>query len=67
MSKVCAAVLLAASLYAGAASGAGGGAEPMPGTNYTDMPSYHPCCRPAARIKHMREHVHRYDGSAGGR
>ena len=67
MFKIYAAVLLATSLYAGAASAAGGGgAEPMPGTNYTDMPSYHPCCRPAGRIKHARKHMHRcYDSVRG--
>jgi len=66
MLKICAAALLATSLYAGAASAGGGGAEPMPGTNYTDMPSYHPCCRPAGRIKHARKHMHRYYDSVRG-
>ena len=36
-------VLVAGLLQSGAAlAGGGGGAEPMPGTNYTDMPPYHP-------------------------
>jgi hypothetical protein len=45
MLKLCtAAALLAGLCYAGAASahGTGGGAEPMPLTNFTDMPSYSP-------------------------
>jgi hypothetical protein len=69
MLKIYAAALLATSLYAGAASaaGGGGGAEPMPLTNYTDMPSYHPCCRPAGRIKHARKDVRRYYNSVRGR
>jgi len=70
MFKICTAVLLATSLYAGAASaggGGGGGAEPMPLTNFTDMPSYHPCCRSASRIKHARIHLRRYYDSARGR
>ena len=28
--------------WCGTPAVAGGGAEPMPGTNYTDMPPYHP-------------------------
>jgi hypothetical protein len=40
------AIVLASAAYAGAASAGGGGgeggAEPMPTTNFTDMPSYHP-------------------------
>ena len=35
------ALVLAGAVYAGAAS-ASSGAEPMPLTNFTDMPSYHP-------------------------
>jgi hypothetical protein len=41
LKKIFAIALFAASLSASAASAAGG-AEPMPGTNYTDMPPYHP-------------------------
>jgi len=68
MFKICAAVLLAISLYAGAASAAGGGgAEPMPLTSYTDMPSYHPYCPcPAGRIKHAHRHARRYYDSVRG-
>ena len=43
MLKIFTAVLLATAACAGAASARGGGpAETMPGTNFTDMPSYHP-------------------------
>jgi len=50
------ALVLAGAVYAGPAS-AGGGAEPMPLTNFTDMPSYHPirCPRLVKRVgKHAR-------------
>jgi hypothetical protein len=42
MLKIGAAVLVAALLYVSAASAHGGGAEPMPMTNFTDMPNYSP-------------------------
>ena len=43
MMKIFAVCLFAMFACAGAArAGGGGGAEPMPGTNYTDMPPYHP-------------------------
>ena len=41
MMKIFAVCLFAMFACAGAAR-AGGGAEPMPGTNYTDLPPYHP-------------------------
>ena len=41
MVKIFATILLATSVYATAACAHGGGAEPMPGTNFTDMPPYH--------------------------
>lgn len=51
MLKIFFIVLLAVSIYAGAAD-AHGGAEPMPQIGYTDLPSYHP--NPSARhIKPM--------------
>jgi len=59
--KIFTIVLLATAACAGAANArGGGGAETMPLTNYTDMPSYHP--RPVAclRIKcGKRAHWHR--------
>jgi len=46
MLKIFAAMLLATSIYAGTASArGGGGAEPMPSINFTDMPNY-----PAKRV-----------------
>ncbi len=43
MLKLCTAALLASWCCIGAASAhSGGGAEPMPGTNFTDMPRYSP-------------------------
>jgi hypothetical protein len=45
MLKLCTVALLASLCCAGAASahsGGGGGFEPMPGTNFTDMPRYWP-------------------------
>jgi hypothetical protein len=42
MLKIFAAALLATSIFAGPAHAHGGGAETMPGTNFTDLPSYHP-------------------------
>jgi hypothetical protein len=59
MSKIFAAVLLATSIYAGPVSARGGDpAESMPGTNFTDMPSYQPKpVAPHVWIKHTRKHV----------
>jgi len=48
MMKIFAVILFAMFAYAGVARAAGG-AEPMPGTNYTDMPPYHPM--PPCRAK----------------
>jgi len=42
MLKICVAALLATLCCTCVASAHGGGAEPMPGTNFTDMPSYSP-------------------------
>jgi len=43
MLKMCASALLATLCCTGAANAHGGGsAEPMPSTNFTDMPSYSP-------------------------
>jgi hypothetical protein len=62
MWKIFIAVLLATAACAGAASARGGGpAETMPGTNFTDMPRYHPkpveCLKQAKCAgKHVRWH-----------
>jgi len=68
MLKILAAILLAMSIYAGSANArGGGGAETMPGTNYTDMPDYRP--KPVERrrrLKPMSKHGHRLQGSARG-
>jgi hypothetical protein len=59
MLKILAAVLFATSIYAGPAGAhGGGGAETMPGTNFTDMPSYRPRpAKPQVWIKPARAHV----------
>jgi hypothetical protein len=50
------------------AAGGGGGAEPMPGTNFTDMPSYQPRpIEPLSRIRHVRKDMYRPDRSAAER
>ena len=57
-------VLVAGLLQSGAAlAGGGGGAEPMPGTNYTDMPPYHPMptCRTKRWCVHSWRHPRVYD------
>ena len=58
MLKILAAALLATLICAGAADARGGGpAETMPGTNFTDMPSYRAKpAEPLGRIKHTRKH-----------
>ncbi len=58
MLKSFAAVLLATSTFATTSARGGGPAETMPGTNFTDMPSY-PAkpVEPLRRIKHTREHI----------
>jgi hypothetical protein len=60
--KIFAIVLLSTSVYAGAAS-ARGGAETMPGTNYTDLPPYHPmpACRAKRSCVYSRYHHPLYD------
>ena len=51
--KIFTTVFLATVVYAGAASARGGGpAETMPGTNFTDMPSYHP--KPVECLKRVK-------------
>jgi hypothetical protein len=65
--KIFAIVLLATSVYAGAAGarGGGGGAEPMPGTNFTDLPPYHPmpACRTKRSCVYYRYHRPLYNAS----
>lgn len=70
MLKIFVAVVLVTSIYAGPVSargGGGGGAEPMPLTNFTDMPSYQP--RPVKRpickhaCKPLRWHQSSYRGN----
>jgi hypothetical protein len=57
MLKTFAAVLLATSIYSGFAAARGGGAETIPGTDYTDMPDYRPRpAKPRVWIKHVRKH-----------
>jgi hypothetical protein len=59
MLKIFAAVLLTASVHAGAASAHGGGpAETMPGTSFTDLPSYRPAllCRSKQPCGHTRHY-----------
>jgi len=62
MVKIFAAALFATFAWAGAAA-AGGGAEPMPGTNYTDMPPYRPMpvCRTKRSCWHPWRHPQAYD------
>jgi hypothetical protein len=59
MFKVATAVLLTTSLCVSAASArGGGGAEPMPGVSYTDMPPYlSGPPRPVEQIKPVHRHV----------
>jgi hypothetical protein len=62
--KISAAILLVICGYAGAANAhSGGGYEPMPGTNYTDMPPYHPMpiCRVKRSCLYLRGHRRVYD------
>jgi hypothetical protein len=66
MLKTGAAVVFATLCFVGAASAHGGGAaEPMPLTNYTDMPSYSPQRMPPARLLKSR-HVRWQQGFARG-
>jgi hypothetical protein len=57
MMKIFAVTLFAVFASASAAS-AGGGAEPVPLTNYTDLPPYHPML--ACRTKRSCAHPWRY-------
>ena len=64
MMKIFAVCLFAMFACAGAArAGGGGGAEPMPLTNYTDMPPYHPMptCRTKRWCAHSWRHPQVYD------
>ena len=64
MMKIFAVSLFAMFACAGAASAGGGGAaEPMPGTNYTDMPPYHPmtACRTKRSCAYPGRHPQVYD------
>jgi hypothetical protein len=64
MFRIVAAVLLATWLSVTAASARGGGAEPMPAVNFTDMPPYlSGPSRPAEQIKPVRRHVRWRQGS----
>jgi hypothetical protein len=67
--KIFAIVLVPMKIFIATANAAGGGgAEPMPGTNFTDMPSYQPWpIEPVTRIRHVRTHVHRPYRSAADR
>jgi len=60
MLKIFCAVVLANSIYGGAANARGGGpAESMPETNFTDLPDYRPKpLAPHMAIKHPRKPVH---------
>ncbi len=64
MLKIFAVAMLATSMFAGTASARGGGAEPMPGTNFTDLPSYHPRPVEPHRIRHAHKHVRWHQGTA---
>jgi len=66
MLKICAAALLATLCCTGAANAHGGGAEPMPSTNFTDMPSYTPQWMTPARLPKAK-HGHWQQGVARGR
>ena len=61
MLKIFCVVLLVTATYCTTASAhGGGGAESMPGTNYTDMPAYRPhlVAPPPLRSKSVRSHTH---------
>ena len=64
MFRIVAAALLAISFCARAASARGGGAEPMPGVNFTDMPPYlSGPSRSVEQVKPGRRHVRWRQGS----
>ena len=67
MVKIFAAALLAISMSAGAAIAHGGGAEPMPGMSFTDLPSYHPQPLESHKIKRARNHARWHQGTARDR
>jgi hypothetical protein len=50
--KMLAIALFAATACTGAAYARGGGAEPMPMTNFTDLPDYRP--KPLTRCQHSK-------------
>jgi len=55
--KIFAIALVPTVIFAAVANANGGGAEPMPGTNFTDLPSYQPRpIEPLSRMKHVRKH-----------
>ena len=67
MLKMSAAILLATLCYVGAANAhGGGGAAPMPSTNFTDMPSYSPQRMTPVRLPRTK-HGHRQQGVARSR
>lgn len=65
--KIFAIVLVPTAIFTAATNAAGGGgAEPMPETSFTDMPSYQPGpIEPLGRIGHVRRHPHRPYRSVG--
>jgi hypothetical protein len=67
MLKICGAALLATLCCSGAANAhGGGGAEPMPSTNFTDMPNYAPQLLTPVRLPKAK-HGHWQQGFARGR
>ena len=66
MLKIFSAALLTACLVAGAAN-ARGGAEPMPLTNYTDLPNYHPAAEPFGRTPTARKRLKLHQSTAHDR
>ncbi len=69
MLKIFSAVLFVTATYGTAASAhGGGGAESMPGTNYTDMPAYRPhlVAPPSLRGKSVRSHANQHRGIVRG-
>ena len=58
MSKIFASIVFAAAIYAGPVSAnGGGGAEPMPMTNFTDSPDFRPKLAPCVRSRHACNHI----------
>jgi hypothetical protein len=52
MLRILAIVLFVATAFTSAAYARGGGAEPMPQTNFTDLPDYRP--KPVAPCQHSK-------------